>query len=85
MSNITEEKTQSGLTGVSITNANATNARCRGVYCGTSTSYDISFDGSTWVLFQGMTAGLVYPFQATGARRNSGSAAPTAGDIVFLY
>lgn len=77
--------TASGIDGVSITNANATNARCRGVYIGTAQSLDFSFDGSSWVTFQGLAAGVIMPLQVVGARKTSGAAAPTAGDVVFLY
>lgn len=71
--------------GVSITAATATADRCRGVWIGTTQSLDFSFDGTTWVLFQGATAGTLIPIQVVGARITSGSAAPNAGDVVFLY
>jgi hypothetical protein len=70
---------------VSITDNNATHGRCRGVWVGVSQSIDLSVDGSTWVLFKGATAGTVIPVQAVGVRKTSGSAAPDAGDVVFLY
>jgi hypothetical protein len=71
--------------GVSITAATATADRCRGVWIGTTQSLDFSFDGTTWVTFQGATAGTIIPIQVNGARKTSGAAAPTAGDVVFLY
>ena len=60
-------------------------SRTRGVYVGVSQSLDFCFDGSTWVLFKGATAGVVYPFQVVGARKTAAGAAPDAGDVVFLY
>lgn len=77
--------TVSAWKAVSITAATATADRCRAVWVGTSQSLDFSFDGTTWVLFQGATAGTVIPVQVVGARKTAGSAAPTAGDVVFLY
>jgi hypothetical protein len=71
--------------GVSITSNTAVHSRCRGVWIGVSQSLDFSFDGKTWVLFKGCTAGTVLPLQVVGARKNAGSAAPDAGDVVFLY
>lgn len=75
----------SAYEALSVTDANATHPRCRAVYVGTAQSLDFSFDGSTWVLFKGCSAGTVLPIQVVGARKNSGSAAPDAGDVVFLY
>jgi hypothetical protein len=71
--------------GVSIEVNTADRERCRGVYIGTSTDYDFSFDGTTWVEFQAALSGTILPIQVVGARRNAAGAAPTAGDIVFLY
>lgn len=73
------------VNGVSITVATADRDICRGVWIGTSQSLDFSFDGSTWVTFQGALAGTIIPVQVVGARKTAGSAAPTAGDVVFLY
>lgn len=74
----------SGYTAVSITDNATTHSRCRGVWIGTTQNDDFYVNGS-WIAFQGATAGTVIPVQATGARVTSGSAAPTAGDVVFLY
>ena len=71
--------------GVSITAATATADRCRGVWVGVTQSLDFSFDGTNWVTFAGATAGTIIPIQVVGARKTSGSAAPDAGDVVFLY
>ena len=71
--------------GVSITSNSTNNDRSRGVWIGTSQSLDFSFDGTNWVTFQGCIAGTVIPVQVVGARKTAGSAAPTAGDCVFLY
>jgi len=71
--------------GVSITVATADRDRCRGVWIGTTQSLDFSFDGTTWVTFQGATAGTVIPVQVVGARKTAAGAAPSAGDVVFLY
>jgi hypothetical protein len=78
-------ETSSSDRAVSITNNNATNNRCRAVWIGTTQSLDFSVDESTWVTFAGCTAGTIIPVAATGARKTAGSAAPTAGDVVFLY
>lgn len=75
----------SGVDASSITVATATASKCRAVWIGTTQSLDFSFDGSNWVTFQGATAGTVIPIQVVGARKTSGAAAPTAGDVVFLY
>lgn len=75
----------SAVDAASVTVATATAARCRAVWIGTTQSLDFSFDGTTWVTFQGATAGTIIPIQVYGARKTSGAAAPTAGDVVFLY
>lgn len=75
----------SAVYAVSITVATADRDRCRGVYIGTGTDYEFSFDGSTWVAFKGCIAGTILPIQVVGVRVDSGDAAPSAGDIVFLY
>lgn len=69
---------------VSITVATADRSECRGVWVGTTQSIDLYINGA-WILFQGATAGTVIPVRAKGARKTAASAAPTAGDIVFLY
>lgn len=74
----------SAWTATAVTDALATHNRSRAVWIGTTQSYDFSFDGSTWVLFQGATAGTVLPIQIVGARITSGSASPASGDINFL-
>ena len=71
--------------GVSITTNTTVHSRTRGVWIGVSQSLDFSFDGTTWVVFSGCIAGTVLPIQVYGARKTAGSAAPTAGDVVFLY
>ena len=71
--------------GVSITVATADRDRCRGVWIGTTNDYDFSFDGTNWVLFKSCGAGSCLGIQVVGVRINSGSAAPSAGDIIFLY
>lgn len=80
-----ETTTSPGYEGVSVTVNTATARKCRGVWIGVTQSLDFSFDGSTWVLFKGATAGTVIPIQVVGARKTAGSAAPDAGDVVFLY
>jgi len=79
------EQLKAAGSAVSITDALATHARCRGVWVGTTQSLDLSLDGSTWVTFQGAVAGTIISAQAVGARKTTGSAAPDAGDVVFLY
>lgn len=76
--------TSPSVDAVSITNNNSTNPRCRGVWVGTTQSIDLYVEDS-WVLFKGATEGTVIPVKAMGARITTGSAAPAAGDIVFLY
>jgi hypothetical protein len=75
---------------LSITDADATHPECRAVFIGVSQDIDIyaksPVDGSfSWVLFKGLVAGTIIPVYATGVRKNAGSAAPDAGDIIFLY
>lgn len=79
------DEVSSAVRAASITAATATYARCRGVWIGTTQSLDFSFDGTTWVTFQGATGGTVIPIQVVGARKTAAGAAPTAGDVVFLY
>ncbi len=76
--------THSAENAVSISDTNTTHGNCRGVWVGTTQSIDLYVAGA-WITFQGATAGTVIPVCATGARKTSGAAAPTAGDIVFLY
>ena len=68
----------------SITATATTNAESRAVYIGVGDSYDLYINGA-WVLFKNAPEGGILPVRATGARHNSGSSAPDAGDIVFLY
>ena len=68
----------------SITNTNTTHKECRAIYVGVGDAYDFYVDGS-WVLFKNAADGAIYPLRAMGARHNSGSSAPDAGDILFLY
>lgn len=71
-----------------VTNTAKTSAaqgRTKGVYIGTAQTYDFSFDGSTWVKFQGVIAGTILPIRVLGVRITAGAANPNAGDIVFLY
>lgn len=73
-----------GAVGI-VSNSLTANDRTRGVYIGTSQSLDFSFDGSTWVTFQGCVAGTVLPLQVIGVRLTAGSSSPNAGDVVFIY
>lgn len=75
----------SAWSATSITVNTADRPVSRGVWIGVTQDLDFSFDGSTWVAFKGCTAGAVLPFQVVGVRVTSGSAAPAAGDVVFLY
>ena len=65
--------------------ATSVQKRCRAVYIGTSQDLDFSIDGTNWVVFKGCTAGSILPISVVAARKNAGSAAPTTGDVVFLY
>lgn len=73
-----------GLVSVTVTSS-TTYSRCRGVYIGTSQSLDFTVDGTNWVTHQGCIAGTYLPLQVIGARKTTGPAAPTAGDVVFWY
>jgi hypothetical protein len=75
----------SAAKAVSITDANATHPATKGVYIGTGESYDFSFDGSTFVTFSNCPEGAVLPLRVVGVRKTSGGAAPSSGDIAFLY
>lgn len=71
-----------GFTDVAVSTAQR---RCRSVYIGTSQDLDFSIDGTNWVTFKGCVAGSILPISVVAARKNAGSAAPTTGDVVFLY
>ena len=73
-----------GATVSSITNALNSNDTCRAVYVGVSDDYDF-YVGGSWVKFANTNGGSILPLRASGARHNSGSSAPDAGDIVFIY
>lgn len=82
--------TQPSDTNISITDNLSTHAECRAVYIGTAQDIDLYVQSDlaqtyAWVKFQGVVAGTVLPVMAKGARKTAASAAPTAGDIVFLY
>ena len=83
--NVSADRLSSGVSALSITDATANKQVCRGVWVGTTQSLDFSFDGTNWVTFQGAIAGTIIPIMVVGARITSGSAAPAAGDVVFLY
>lgn len=77
--------TVSAFNAVSITDNASTHGYTRAVWVGTTQSIDLFVvQTGAWVTFQGATAGTLIPIQASGARKTAGSAAPTAGDIVFL-
>ena len=79
------DQLKSAYKAVSITSNINAQIRCRAVYIGTAQSLDFSFDGSTWVTFQGLVAGEIYNFQVVGVRLTAAGANPNAGDVVFLY
>ena len=80
-----KDNTETGYGAESIESASTTAYnRCRAVYIGTSQDLDFTFNGTTWVKFQGCVAGTVLPIQALGARKNAGSAACDAGDVLFI-
>jgi hypothetical protein len=83
-SGVEQDKIDSADSCLSITDNSTNHDKCRAVYVGTSQNIDL-YVGGAWVLFQGATAGSELDIKATGARKTSGSAAPSAGDIVFLY
>jgi hypothetical protein len=78
-------ETRPATGGVSVTVNTATLAKTRGLWIGTSQSLDFCFDGTNWVTHQGCMAGTYIPVQVLGVRKTSGSAAPTAGDVVAWY
>ena len=67
-----------------IADALATHTPCKAAYIGVAGSYDF-YLGDEWVAFVGLLAGSILPVRAQGARHTSGSSAPDANDIVFLY
>ena len=72
------------IKAVSVTANTGVEDPCRAIYCGVSADYDLKVNG-VWILFKALPLGI-YKICATGARKNAtGKAAPTAGDIVFLY
>lgn len=71
-------------TAVSITTTASTHDTCRAVYIGAGDNYDF-YIGGAWIVFKGTAEGSILPVRASGARHNTGSTAPDAGDIVFLY
>ena len=74
----------SGNVAVDVTVSTATMHMSRGVYIGTSGNWDFNVGGA-WVAFKNTLAGSIIPICAIGARVTAGGAAPTTGDIVFLY
>lgn len=77
--------TVSAFNAVSITDNVTTHGYTRAVWVGTTQSIDLFVvQTGAWVTFQGATAGTLIPIQVSGARKTAGSAAPSAGDIVFL-
>lgn len=81
-----QDEVYSARDGIAIvSSAGTTYNRCRAVYCGISSDYDITFNGTDWIKFTSMSAGVTYPLQALGARHNGDGSAPSAGGIVFLY
>ena len=70
-----------GATGVVVNTA--TLEECRAIYVGVTEQFDFNIGGS-WIPFGGLQAGTILPIKATGTR-DSGDAAPGAGEIVFLY
>ena len=68
--------------GEGITDTNTTHTLSRGIYIGVDEQFDF-FIGGAWVAFGGCKAGSVLPLAATGAR-DSGDAAPSATQIIFL-
>ena len=74
-----------GVNAVSITNNATTNAVSRMVYIGAAVSFDFCFEHSTWVTFNTLPVATILPIQVKGARKNAGSVAPSASEIVFIY
>jgi len=77
-------ETRPGVGAIAVTVATATYPRSRGVDVCASGDYDFCFDGTTWVLFKGRVAGVLYPYEVYGVRHADDSA-PDAGDIVLIY
>lgn len=75
---------ETASSATSITNTNTDNAQARAVYIGVDDNYDFYINGA-WVSFYGTKSGSSLPIRPQGARHTSGSTAPDAGDIVFLY
>ncbi len=67
-----------------ITDANTTHAPSSMVLFGKATAEQMDFYvNGGWVAFGTIQPGALIPLQATGAR-DSGDAAPSAGEIIFL-
>lgn len=79
------DEISSAVRGVSVTVNTATLSRCRAVRIGTPADYEVTWDGTTWVLLRSCNAGETLGYQIIGIRLYSGGAAPAEGDVVFLY
>lgn len=82
--NPANDPTVSAVDATPITDNATTHQISRAIWVGTTQSIDLYVNGA-WETFQGATAGTEIDVQATGARKTSASAAPSAGDILFLY
>ena len=65
-----------------ITDTDTTHAVSQAVYIGVAEQMDLYINGA-WVAFGAPAAGTIVPVKATGAR-DSGDAAPSSGQIIFL-
>lgn len=66
-----------------IDDTDTTHQRSRGVLMGVNEQFDFYIRGA-WVAFPAVPIGTILPIVASGAR-DSGDAAPTAGDCIFLF
>ena len=72
------------IKATSVEVATATLDPCRAIYCGVAGNYEFNVGGS-WIHFKAIPVGTVLQVCAEGARDQSDSSAPAAGEILFLY
>jgi len=72
------------IKAVSVEVATATLSPSRAIYVGVAGNYEFNIAGS-WIHFKAIPVGTVLKVCAEGARDQSDSTAPAAGEIVFLY
>ena len=72
------------IKATSVEVATATLDPCRAIYCGVAGNYEFNVGGS-WIHFKAIPVGTVLQVCPEGARDQSHSSSPAAGEILFLY